>query len=209
MAKGQTITPVEGLVELRLLARNARLREARAEKGFTQKDLSGLTGLSISRIQQIENLWLIPRREVMEEISSALEKSVDFLFSPELLEAIEEGVFHERKAWLESEHLISFTEAKRLGYRPALTSGLEEMERKVTQELLEGQVKEVLADTLTPREQRVLTLRFGLDGGEKRTLAEIGQEFGVFAERIRQIEYQALRKLRHPSRSRKLKDFLD
>ena len=74
--------------------------------------------------------------------------------------------------------------------------------------LLKEQLVEVLG-TLTEREQKVLKLRFGLDDGRARTLEEVGKEFNVTRERIRQIEAKALRKLRHPSRSRKLKDYLD
>ena len=74
--------------------------------------------------------------------------------------------------------------------------------------LLKEQLTEVLG-TLTEREQKVLRLRFGLDDGRARTLEEVGKEFNVTRERIRQIEAKALRKLRHPSRSRKLKDYLD
>ena len=74
--------------------------------------------------------------------------------------------------------------------------------------LLKEQLTEVLK-TLTPREGKVLRLRFGLDDGRQRTLEEVGKEFDVTRERIRQIEAKALRKLRHPSRSKKLKDFLD
>lgn len=74
--------------------------------------------------------------------------------------------------------------------------------------LLREQLKTVL-DTLTTREARVLKLRFGLDDGKMRTLEEVGSEFGVTRERIRQIEAKALRKLRHPSRSKKLRDYLD
>ena len=74
--------------------------------------------------------------------------------------------------------------------------------------LLKEQLMEVL-DTLTPREEKVLRLRFGLDDGKARTLEEVGREFNVTRERIRQIEAKALRKLRHPSRSKKLKDFLE
>lgn len=74
--------------------------------------------------------------------------------------------------------------------------------------LLREQLLEAM-DTLTEREQRVVSLRFGLDDGKTRTLEEVGKEFQVTRERIRQIEAKALRKLRHPSRSRKLKDYLD
>lgn len=74
--------------------------------------------------------------------------------------------------------------------------------------LLREQLGDVL-HTLTPREEKVLRLRFGLDDGRPRTLEEVGKEFNVTRERIRQIEAKALRKLRHPSRSKKLKDFLD
>ena len=76
------------------------------------------------------------------------------------------------------------------------------------QTLLKEQLDEVL-DTLTEREQKVLRLRFGMDDGRARTLGEVGKEFDVTRERIRQIEAKALRKLRHPSRSRKLRDYLD
>jgi RNA polymerase primary sigma factor len=75
-------------------------------------------------------------------------------------------------------------------------------------QLLRESVEEVL-DSLTERERKVLRLRFGLDDGRGRTLEEVGKEFNVTRERIRQIEAKALRKLRHPSRSRKLKDFLE
>ena len=74
--------------------------------------------------------------------------------------------------------------------------------------LLKEQLGEVLS-TLTEREEKVLRLRFGLEDGRSRTLEEVGKEFNVTRERIRQIEAKALRKLRHPSRSRKVKDFLD
>lgn len=74
--------------------------------------------------------------------------------------------------------------------------------------LLKEQLDEVLS-TLTDREQKVLRLRFGMNDGRARTLEEVGKEFDVTRERIRQIEAKALRKLRHPSRSRKLRDYLD
>ena len=75
-------------------------------------------------------------------------------------------------------------------------------------ELLREQLNEVLR-TLTPREEQVLRLRFGLEDGRQRTLEEVGQQFNITRERIRQIEAKALRKLRHPSRSKKLRDYLN
>jgi|YNPNPStandDraft_1061719.scaffolds.fasta_scaffold24524_2 RNA polymerase primary sigma factor len=85
----------------------------------------------------------------------------------------------------------------------SLASPAEETNR----ELLREQMKDILS-SLTERERSVLALRFGLDGGESHTLEEVGQQFGVTRERIRQIEAKALRKLRHPTRSRKLRDYL-
>ena len=74
--------------------------------------------------------------------------------------------------------------------------------------MLDDRLMDVLS-TLTPREEKVLKLRFGIEDGRTRTLEEVGKEFNVTRERIRQIEAKALRKLRHPSRSKKLKDFLN
>jgi RNA polymerase primary sigma factor len=78
---------------------------------------------------------------------------------------------------------------------------------ETSRQLLREQMKDIL-DSLTVRERRVLRLRFGLDDGQSRTLEEVGQKMGVTRERVRQIEAKALRKLRHPLRSRKLKDYL-
>ena len=77
-----------------------------------------------------------------------------------------------------------------------------------SQTLLREQLNDVL-NTLTPREAQVLRLRFGLEDGQARTLEEVGKQFNITRERIRQIEAKALRKIRHPSRSKRLKDFLE
>ena len=74
--------------------------------------------------------------------------------------------------------------------------------------MLKEEIAEIITE-LTPREQRVLVLRFGLEDGRSRTLEEVGVEFHLTRERIRQIEAKAIRKLRHPSRSRRLKDYLE
>lgn len=81
-------------------------------------------------------------------------------------------------------------------------------DEQATRELLKGHLEEVL-DTLSPREKRVLQLRFGLEDGRQRTLEEVGREFGVTRERIRQIEAKAIRKLKHPTRARKLRGYLE
>src|SRR3990167_7827927 len=81
-------------------------------------------------------------------------------------------------------------------------------DEQATRQLLKAHLDEVL-DTLSPREKRVLQLRFGLDDGKQRTLEEVGKEFGVTRERIRQIEAKAIRKLRHPTRAKKLRDYLE
>ena len=78
----------------------------------------------------------------------------------------------------------------------------------VASSMLNEQILGIL-NTLTPREEKVLRLRYGLDDGKSRTLEEVGKEFNVTRERIRQIEAKALRKLRHPTRSKKLKDFIE
>jgi RNA polymerase sigma factor (sigma-70 family) len=90
----------------------------------------------------------------------------------------------------------------------AIVSGTPVPAEAASHTLLKEQLSAVL-QSLTPREEKVLRLRFGLEDGRPRTLEEVGKEFNVTRERIRQIEAKALRKLRHPSRSKKLRDFLD
>jgi len=98
----------------------------------------------------------------------------------------------------EDSHLGDFVEDRSTMSPPEMAS----------RQLLKEQIEDVL-ETLTPRERRVLQLRFGLEDGRSRTLEEVGREFGVTRERIRQIEAKALRKLRHPTRSKRLKDYLE
>ena len=142
-------------------------------------------------------LQQLGREPAPEEIAEAMEISVERV--REIMKIAQEPVSLETPIGEEEDsHLGDFIEDQDA---PAPAEAASFM-------LLKEQLEEVL-DTLTEREERVLRLRFGLDDGRARTLEEVGQNFGVTRERIRQIEAKALRKLRHPSRSRKLQAFLD
>ena len=137
------------------------------------------------------------REPTPEEIAHEMDVSVERV--REILKIAQEPVSLETPIGEEDDsHLGDFIEDQEV-QAPADAAAFE---------LLKEQLEDVL-DTLTPREQKVLRLRFGLDDGRTRTLEEVGQVFGVTRERIRQIEAKALRKLRHPMRSKRLKDYLD
>ena len=137
------------------------------------------------------------REPLADEISEYLEMPVDKV--REIMRVAQEPVSLETPIGEEEDsHLGDFIQDDNVPV-PA---------EAAAQTLLKEQLDEVL-DTLTEREQKVLRLRFGMNDGRARTLEEVGKEFDVTRERIRQIEAKALRKLRHPSRSRKLRDYLD
>ena len=137
------------------------------------------------------------REPLPEEIAKELDMPVDRV--REILKISQEPVSLETPIWEEEDsHLGDFIQDDNVPV-PAEAAAAT---------LLKEQLNEVL-DTLTDREQKVLRLRFGMNDGRARTLEEVGKEFDVTRERIRQIEAKALRKLRHPSRSRKLRDYLD
>ncbi len=137
------------------------------------------------------------REPLPEEIAQEMDTSVERV--REILKIAQEPVSLETPIGEEDDsHLGDFIEDQEV-QAPAEAAAFE---------LLREQLEDVL-DTLTPREQKVLRLRFGLDDGRTRTLEEVGQVFGVTRERIRQIEAKALRKLRHPMRSKRLKDYLE
>ena len=137
------------------------------------------------------------REPLPEEIATEMDISVDRV--REIMKIAQEPVSLETPIGEEEDsHLGDFIEDQDA---PAPAEAASFM-------LLKEQLEEVL-ESLTTREEKVLRLRFGLDDGRARTLEEVGQSFGVTRERIRQIEAKALRKLRHPSRSKKLKDFLE
>ncbi len=132
-------------------------------------------------------------KEIAEEMATPPEKVREIIKVAQLPLSLESPIGEE-----EDSHLGDFIEDRNALPPPDAAS----------RQLLKEQIDDVLS-TLTPREQRVLQLRFGLEDGRSRTLEEVGKEFSVTRERIRQIEAKALRKLRHPSRSRRLKDYLE
>ncbi len=154
---------------------------------------------TINRLIRVSRQLLqeLGREPTPEEIAEQMELSVDKV--REIMKIAQEPVSLETPIGEEDDsHLGDFIEDQE-ALAPADAAAYE---------LLKEQLEDVL-DTLTEREENVLRLRFGLDDGRTRTLEEVGKVFGVTRERIRQIEAKALRKLRHPSRSKRLKDFLE
>ncbi len=137
------------------------------------------------------------RKPTDEEIAAAMEMSVAKLH--EIMKTAQDPVSLETPVGKEEDSRLGDLIEDSDAVTPAAS---------VTQDLLRGDILEVMAG-LSPRERDVLRLRFGLDDGRTRTLEEVGQLFGVTRERIRQIEAKALRKLRHPNRSRRLREYLD
>ncbi|HJW88327.1 MAG TPA: RNA polymerase sigma factor RpoD, partial [Dehalococcoidia bacterium] len=161
--------------------------------------------IPVHMVETINKLFRTSRRLVQEwgreptseELSQEMEMPLEKV--REIMKASQEPVSLETPIGEEEDsHLGDFIE-DRTALAPADVASYK---------LLKEQIDEVLS-TLSPRERRVLQLRFGLEDGRARTLEEVGKEFGVTRERIRQIEAKALRKLRHPSRSRRLKDYLE
>ena len=160
---------------------------------------------TINRLIRVSRglLQELGREPTVEEIAEAMSKGQEVKVTPEkvreIIKVSQEPVSLETPIGEEEDsHLGDFIED-----RGALAPA-----EAASHQLLKEQVEAVL-DSLTGRERRVLQLRFGLEDGRARTLEEVGKEFNVTRERIRQIEAKALRKLRHPSRSRKLKDYLE
>ena len=196
-------------LRIRFIPYNARLVDARKAKGLTQFQLGMLTGIRLTELSHIETLRLQPTEEQKSELAGALEADATYLFPESLLDVVRSGVIPKKRLTeFGSENLLRLVESRQ---RLMLEGGREqetEMRRKAEMDLLSPEMTRAIA-SLKPREQEVLRLRFGLGGATPHTLKEVGREFGVLAERIRQIEAKALRKLRHPARSRMLKDYLD
>jgi len=198
----------EELVKLRLIPYNLRLLETRKRKGFTQRQLGELTGFSIPMMSHIETLRIIPNREAQEEIASALDVDPDWLFPQALLDAVRDGLFGTRVVTLEAEGLLKLGSSREVKLLLPPGSDEDDLLALASKSEMSKPIREVLL-TLNARERNVLEMRFGLDDGRSKTLEEVGRAWGVTKERIRQIEAKALRLLRHPSRSRRLKDLLE
>jgi len=160
---------------------------------------------TINRLIRVSRglLQELGREPTVEEIAEAMSRGQEVQVTPEkvreIIKVSQEPVSLETPIGEEEDsHLGDFIEDQ----------GTMAPADAASHQLLKEQVQEVVS-TLTPREQKVLILRFGLEDGRSRTLEEVGREFNVTRERIRQIEAKALRKLRHPSRSKKLKDYLE
>ena len=154
---------------------------------------------TINKLIRVQRQLLqdLGREPLAEEMAEQMEMTPDKV--REILKVSQEPVSLETPIGEEEDsHLGDFVEDKE-AVAPSDAASLT---------MLHNEVEDIL-DTLTPRERRVLQLRFGLIDGHQRTLEEVGKRFGVTRERIRQIEAKALRKLRHPSRSKKLKDYLE
>ena len=162
-------------------------------------------GDAINRLIRVSRQLVqeLGREPTVEEIAEAMSRGQEVVVTPEkvreIIKASQQALSLETPIGQEEDsHLGDFVE-DRAALAPA---------EAAANQLLKAQVAAVLA-SLTGRERRVLQLRFGLEDGRARTLEEVGREFNLTRERIRQIEAEALRKLRHPSRSRKLKDYLE
>lgn len=196
----------DDLVRLRLLTSNKRLAEARKQKGYLQPEFAKLLNMSLTRYADIEKLHVLPTEDEILKISVALEQPIEYFFPDSLLSAIKANIFSKREVSLGEPEVLYLSELSQKllpSYNPE-----DDLIEEADRDLLHGKLIPIL-ETLKPREQRVIELRFGLDGHEARTMDEVGREFGVTGSAVARTLDIALKRLRHPSRSRKLIDFLD
>ena len=193
--------PTEFAIGVQRRIFNWAFKRARLSKGYTMAKLAEIAGCHIAYLYAVGSFRVYPNERIRDRICIALEVSEEILFPSEL----------RKMRLLKQPEPVAIT-ARQLRAADLLAlpapSMEDEIDDKVGNDLLREQIEEIL-HTLDPRERKVLELRFGLKDGRSRTLEEVGREFGRTRERIRAIEGKALRKLRHPSRSRKLKDFLE
>jgi len=192
------------IVRLRLVPQNLRLATARKYRGYTQKELANMVGCSMLTISKIESMRSPSRPVLRQKIAGVLGMPVELLFPGPLIGAISSGLFKKQKDLNDEQVLNLYLDQvdKNLS-----SSGEDDIIAECDRNLLPVAVSKAMSD-LTPVEKTFLTKRFGLDGGDSMSCKEIGEEWGRSNARMHQIEAKALRKLRHPSRSRILKAFL-
>jgi RNA polymerase sigma factor (sigma-70 family) len=174
---------------------NWRLRRAREAKGWSRAELARQCGMFPGVVGDAEKLRRVSAN-AREKMALALGVPEDVLFPGEI-DALPKDGPPQIELSLTREDVQSLSEP----------DAHQEMTEGAEREALRGQLVGAM-ETLSPRQQRIMRLRFGLDDGSLRTLDEVAHEFGVGRERIRQIEAQALRKLRHPSRTKGLRDYV-
>ena len=173
------------------------MREA---AGWSRRQLANECGVSATSVGAAEALKYWPQAGVQQKIADALRTHPEIIFPEDLHEAYGR-LTHRKIETSVSVEALPFSEARQL-----TTTDLD-IDPLSDPELMES-LRQAMK-TLSPRERQVINMRFGLETGRPLRLREVAQEFGVTTERIRQIEAKAFRRLRHPSRSRYLRDFLD
>lgn len=191
-------------VKAQILPYLAELREWRKLNGLNQAGLAQLLDCSRVYVQKIESLRCNPGPELRQKILDITGLPEETLFPAWQIGLVNRRFFKGLNVEVPQEQLIKQAEKEYARMLPPPKSLHQQAAEKEMSALLER-----VLDTLSPREQRVIRMRFGLDDGVSKTLEQVGKAFGVTRERVRQIEAKALRKLRHPTRARCLKDFLD
>lgn len=191
---------------------NIVMRNQRRRMGWTQIDLASVSGVGINDIHAMEKFKVLPGKlrivnDKLIRVARTLEADFDELFPSEYLHAMQkmkyplwQGTFR----WMREIYLDELSEEDLP--EALIDDAAEHVEYQIYHQHLRQILEELLND-LSPREQLVMEKRFGLDGGETQTYEEVGQHFGVTRERIRQVEARAMRRLRHPSRSKRLSVF--
>ena len=182
---------------------NNEVRKRREAMGLTQKQLEKLANVGGQKIGNIESFRVYPTKDEAERIAEILDAPIDALF-PKWLE-----IYKPKRTSIVTETIVTEKLIESQTNPFLLTDG-SEAECAIDRDLLHEELEKELS-TLSPREKKVLTLRYGLDPDDQvpRTFEEVSAIFGVTRERIRQIEKKAMRRLRHPTRSRVLKQMLD
>lgn len=183
------------------------IRRLRQERGLTQEELSDLFGVARSTVTQWERGWSAPRMGMVRQLAKVLHVTPE-----EIGERMGIDADRVREIQKISQEPVSLETPIGEEEDSQLGDFIEDTGAVVPPDaasfpILQDELSKVL-DSLADRERKVIELRFGLIDGHPRTLKEVGREFGVTRERIRQIESKTLLKLRHPSRSNKLRDFI-